>query len=365
MLAVAGDPGGANALTPVLHQLHCEQKVTLLTKPYREAIDSWQHLPCASAPIRNRQSATQTSTDIFTHDVALVLTGTSVNGLDYEKAYIGSARQAGIPSLAVLDYWSNYAKRFANHGTEQLTYLPDRIAVMDEIARQGMLAEGIPDHIINITGQPALDGLDKIHQAFSPRKKAAVRRHLGVGEDETLILFASQPIAECCGHTASDAGYIGYTEKTVVQDLVASLDSMASTEGKMTLVVRPHPREKSDLFTPKTTEKGVRLLIDRHTDKQNLMLSVDIVTGMDSMLLVEACYLHCPTLSLQPGLLSGDALPSNRAGLCTTVYENTHIQPALKKLLATNSHTPLSVRPQDATQNIISHLYELLKSTSA
>ena len=72
---------------------------------------------------------------------SLLLTGTSYNSVDLEKKFIASARERGVPSLAVLDFWSNFALRFSR-GDGGLENIPDRIAVMDEWAREEMIAAG-------------------------------------------------------------------------------------------------------------------------------------------------------------------------------------------------------------------------------
>jgi hypothetical protein len=61
--------------------------------------------------------------------------------LDLEKQFIAQARDRRVPSVTVLDFWMNYAPRFADADGE-LSCMPDRIAVMDEQARSEMRAAG-------------------------------------------------------------------------------------------------------------------------------------------------------------------------------------------------------------------------------
>lgn len=62
-------------------------------------------------------------------------------------------------------------------------------------------------------------------------------------------------------------------------------------------------------------------------------MAADLVVGMNTELLVEACYLGCITLSLQPGLRHPDRLPTNRLGFSRAVYQEDEIKPALLELL--------------------------------
>jgi hypothetical protein len=64
------------------------------------------------------------------------------------------ARQQGIPCFAILDQWINFGLRFSAYGLNQKDiyekekthpFLPDRILVMDEEARQEKIREGIDE----------------------------------------------------------------------------------------------------------------------------------------------------------------------------------------------------------------------------
>ena len=110
--------------------------------------------------------------------VGCLLTATSANGIDLEKLFLGAARRLGVPALAVLDFWSNYRQRFSDQ-RDNLIYLPDRIAVMDEHARTEMIAEGFAPELLSVTGQPAFDALEPAQQRFTPDARAAVRAQLG------------------------------------------------------------------------------------------------------------------------------------------------------------------------------------------
>src|SRR5207248_11353111 len=58
-----------------------------------------------------------------------------------------------VPSVYVLDFWSNYWQRFSDSGKD-LKFLPEKICVMDNAAEEAMIAEGIPPDRIAVTGNP-------------------------------------------------------------------------------------------------------------------------------------------------------------------------------------------------------------------
>jgi hypothetical protein len=262
----------------------------------------------------------------------MLLTGTSDNGVNLEKPFLAAARQLRIPSLAVLDHWMNYRLRFADQRGE-LVYLPDRIAIMDEQARTEMIAEGFDPERLVVTGQPAFDELESLRHSATPQQRKTVRQMLGVADDERLILFASEPISTMCGTEPSQPLYPGYTEQTVVRALISALARLAAcrTE-KMVLVVRPHPLEKLEGL--KAPANGpMRVVLDGRGRGRDVVLAADLVTGMTTMLLVEACLLGCVVLSLQPGLRLADVLPTNRWGVSRGVYRKEEIEPTLANLL--------------------------------
>src|SRR5437773_8611144 len=114
VVAVCGDPGGANAVAPVLKLLASEARVAVRALPYNEAISLWtsqgieiEALPANIQRIDIVEFLRETT-------IGLLLTGTSMNSLDLEKQFIAASCEIGVPSLAVLDFWSNYRRRFTN-----------------------------------------------------------------------------------------------------------------------------------------------------------------------------------------------------------------------------------------------------------
>src|SRR5262249_46716575 len=110
-----------------------------------------------------------------------------------------------------------------------------------------------------------------------------------------------------------------------------------------------------------------RLVLDNRGKGRDVVRAADLVTGMTTMLLVEACLLGCVVLSLQPGLRLADALPTNRWGVSRGVYREEEIEPAVASLLfdeaaraeAVARTTKIQVEP-GAAQRIVRVLDSLL-----
>jgi len=261
-----------------------------------------------------------------------LLTGTSANGVDLEKRFIVAARTLGIPSLVLMDFWSNYALRFAGENGVAFC-LPDRIAVMDERARDEMIAAGFDSKCLVITGQPAFDDALSFRQQFTLARRASARAALNIAPDEQMILFASQPLTALRRENSVGFLDVGYTEQTVLDALVPALESIAQRTGqKITLLIRPHPRENaSDL--ERWQSAIIRIIVSSEGEGREVALASDLVTGMTTVLLVEACLMGCVVVSLQPGLNSADTLPTNSAGFSQAVYDKREIEPIIEHLL--------------------------------
>src|SRR5437764_14273443 len=131
ILVIAGDAGGAAALLPVISAL-ANRSHDLHVLAYGAAPQIWlkaglayRELPASNVdPGKILRQLTP----------CLLLAGTSMNGIDWEKQFISAARREAVPSLALLDFWSNYRERFSDH-SGKLQYLPGHIAVIVETAR--------------------------------------------------------------------------------------------------------------------------------------------------------------------------------------------------------------------------------------
>lgn len=332
VVAVCGDPGGANAVAPVLKLLTRQARVTVRALAYNEARGLWAEQGIAVEDLPSDLSHSAIIDTLREASVGLLLTGTSMNSVELEKQFIAAAHEVGLPSLAVLDFWSNYKSRFSDPNGD-LVYLPDRIAIMDDDARTEMIREGIDSTLLVVTGQPAFDSLASDREAFTAERRTLMREELGLGRDDLVVLFASQPLAQVCGVDPSNQRYPGYDERKVAKSLVTALERITDrAERPITLVIRPHPRESLDSFSEYRSD-AVRISVSNKGSGREMAMAADLVTGMNTNLLLEACYLGCIVVSLQPGLRLPDVLPTNRSGLSRPVYREEEIEPVLEEML--------------------------------
>ena len=89
---------------------------------------------------------------------------------------------------------------------------------------------------------------------------------------------------------------------------------------------------------------------------------------MNSVLLLEACYLGCLVVSLQPNLQGTDALPTNRLGYSSPIYSESEAFPILREMLLEDTARQAAAeklaqfRPSgDATQRVAELVCSLLR----
>lgn len=323
ILAGGGDVGGARALMPVLAELEKQQcRFAVLDHGYitEHAPTHWVRVPDGDVTgASNQDLDSKVGAYIFTTSVADV----------YPLQVARRMQECGVPVICLLDNWMNYRMRLEADGRTAL--MPDVYAVMDDLARDEAIADGIPASVLQVTGQPALAEFQELYEAF-PREatRAAAIRALGADStDRRLIAFISEPVTADQGADSRSPHYRGYTENVVLDLLARSLQPFA---GSVVVGIVPHPREDADRlldFWGKCRGRldGGRLAVSSGRDA---VFAADAVCGMASLLLYESMLLAKPTLSLQPGLRTGHLRYLQHKGLTHFVTDESEVAGALE-----------------------------------
>ncbi|QQR49687.1 hypothetical protein IPF37_02490 [bacterium] len=248
ILLFAHDPGGANTIIPLIDFLKKKYDVVLFGK--NMALKRYREFGYQGHDITSviDDSTQEKITDfLYALQPAVVVTGTSAT--DKTEKYLWRAsEQLSIPSCAILDQWMNYGIRFSAYGVDKIdaykvdkthAFVPTRICVMDDYAREQTLLEGIAGDRVVVTGQPYFDFVQVRKNMLSIDKILALKKSL-YGDIDMLITFASEPFSLIF----KDNNYLGYTEQTILQALIESLTAIVQlSQKKIILVVRPHPKE--------------------------------------------------------------------------------------------------------------------------
>lgn len=291
ILVVTGDPGGARVLIPGILAL-------------RRRHPRWDFRVCAgsnslalwkAAGFRPRPwpaawlDRAACRKILGRENPDLLVTGTSFEN-PTESHFRAVARGLGLASFSVLDHWCNYRHRYELGGR---LVLPNRIGVMDALAREKMVRAGIPGKYLTIVGHPVLEPfLSGVKRAkFSGRR----------------ILFLSEPISWNGKLNPRVVCYPKHNEMTILRDLL-KVFRMCPELGRFSLHIRPHPLEPVSriraicrLHTP----AGLKVVIDRSRSLEKDLGASRVVLGITSIALLQAALAGRPVLSLQSDLARG------------------------------------------------------------
>jgi hypothetical protein len=340
-LLFSRDPGGANTIIPLIGPLlERGYAVSLYGKDVALRKYEAAGLDCVdimSVIDRLKPDSVAGFLKLVSPDV--VITGTSAD--DFTEKYLWqAAEKLGIPSLAILDQWTNYGIRFSPYVVADIRkyeqsrahpYLPTRIVAMDDHARAEMVAEGLPRERIVICGQPYFETLFAA-SGDSDASLSFCEAH-AITRDDYVVVFASEPIRL----TYSTSGeHWGYTESSIFSSLVHVLEAVVGNAGnrRIVLVIRPHPKESRDgLCDIVRHSGGIFWLIDTASTPWALMNRADLVCGMSSMFLIESVILGKPTLSILIGLNRENPFILDRRGIMRSILTESDLHEQLHRII--------------------------------
>lgn len=117
----------------------------------------------------------------------LIITGTSFPS-NIELECIRSFKNK-IPIISIIDHWINFKTRFISKGK---TYYPDKIFVIDRIAMEIALKEGIPKEILQIKNNSYF----KYLKNWLPKiEYENLKIQLGIETNYNYVLYAPEPLS--------------------------------------------------------------------------------------------------------------------------------------------------------------------------
>ncbi|MBM9589065.1 hypothetical protein JWG41_01300 [Leptospira sp. 201903075] len=220
-----------------------------------------------------------------------LFTGTSYTS-QIELKYIQLAKRFQIPSYSFVDHWTSFLKRFSVGG--ELIF-PDHILVIDSVAKEKAIGEGIPENKIQIFGNPYYQYL----KTWVPtREKESFFKSLGLDPNRKLILFAPEPLSNVNGNET-----FGFDEIFAMKELKTILNGFNFT---FQFGYKPHPNQNLEVlkdFFPKNL-----VLIDQTTNPNDLLYHSEMVIGFFSNMLIEAEIMGKRVLRFHPLVAKQDPL---------------------------------------------------------
>ncbi len=314
LLVACEDAGGARSVLPAIAAIQQRgDEVSFLCGPV--AARCFVDAGIDVTPVDDDAAVAAAVAGLFAQPWSALLTASTCWGLRLEARSVIAARDRGVPSLTIIDFAARLVERLSYPGTADLRALPDRIAATDAFMQHQLVDAGITRERIVTTGSPALDPHFAMPSPPSPRESREV-------------LFLSQPLQELFGEDPSRDGHPGYTERTVLALVAATVRDLGAT-----LTIRPHPRENEVELRRFAATLPCASHVRADGTLADAIAHGPVVVGMMTMALAEAALLGATVLSVQPDLRGADTLLSNRVGLTTPVTEAAQVPAALRHAL--------------------------------
>lgn len=304
------EPGGAEVLIPVIRLVQAQPHLEAVVLGYGHALARFAKKGIACDEIGPVALEDFSLLDRHAPDL-LITSATSLPSVDMSEKYLWrQAKQRGIPSLAFLDQWQNYAVRFSGKLIhERLAYQPDWINCLNETGREEMIREGFDENKLVSFGHPYLSSLKHDLPALDV---ARLKAGLHISAADKVVLFVSEPIREHYGNTR------GYDQYHVLDYFLSSLADEAE---QPKILVKLHPKDNRALFqalAEKFKTLPLQFIGNEFSPIECLAVS-DFIFGMSSIMLIEAYVLGKMVASLQPGLVVEDPFVLTRHKLIPSI----------------------------------------------
>jgi len=274
---LANDPGGYDAVYPVAVELSKEKNVSVKLILTGQAANKEPLFK-----MTDEEALFFLENKARKNDKFILVTGTSWNSF-VELQSILLCKKSNIRTVSILDYWSNYSERF---NLEGMYVFPDILFVMDQLAYDEAVQEGINPDIMRIVGHPGLDRFSKIK-----RKKRK-------------ILFLSQPLS-----MLYSVEEIGYSEFEAFDGVVKACNELGIVP-----YIKFHPKETEEMRS-----KYQSYSIDGVVEE--LAPDFDVVIGMATMGLLHCSLMGIPVLCYEPNLKTRDYSITNKLNITRKIYE--------------------------------------------
>ncbi len=227
----------------------------------------------------------QFAMNIEISDYDLLLTDTSEH-VAKVAFFWDIAKKHNIPSIAYVDSWENYDKRFTIH--KKFDKTPDYIGLIDNLMYQRMHKVGAPNEKLVVLGYARFETAFHNYMKYLPA---------AASKKSPQIVFFTNPIGPQIPYTDD-----GYTTIEVVKFVLNELLKRRVSGTEMKLIFKPHPRENIVVYRNLIQSYQVEDFVTVSDEIPYKLLSqADIVFGLSTILLVDSSTLGIPTYSFQPG----------------------------------------------------------------
>lgn len=273
----ASDAGAGNSIYPLVKKLQKSHKLLVIIGGPSKQIFSSHNMSFQDG---ERLKIERLQKLIADFGADIFISGASL-GFTIDKKILKMTKLFKIPSLYILDFWSNYWQRFSE-AKKDFRFLPDVICVMDKKAKAEMVGQGFDPKIIEVTGSPYFDEIKK-------RKK--------VKKSSNRIVFVSQPLSKL--NRINNVRRFVFDEVIIFEEILSTLKNIGR---KYEIVVRLHPSESADKFKAVANMHGMEISFD-NGDLVKCLSASELVVGLNSSALLVANLLGKDVISYFPGTI--------------------------------------------------------------
>ena len=323
ILFAAQDPGGFNALLPVFLEFKKRGVNCLMI------LAGQSRLLAKRQRIKFKDGSLLTAKKIASYlkdeDVDCVVVGTS-DGLSLDKRVTSWAKSQGLPSLAIIDFWSvDHRERFSSPQVLDHRYEPDVICVIDELMKRRLISEGFRPRKIKITGNPF----------FSIFKQP-------LPSGGRYLLFICQPFSEIYSKLDKLTGQPDFNEVQILADYL-KLFRLLKIRQPIKIALHPRTIKKNKFDHLKVDSLGQLEIVQ--TDTYKLIPGAFLIFGINSVILFQAALQGKKVVSYQPGITKQqDILMSNRLGLSYSAYNLQQLKIILGRCFSRKLKNPEIIR---------------------
>lgn len=279
----------------------------------------------------------------------LVAVGTSENRDTLALKLIEEARERDIPTVGLIDAYSNARWRWRGRSENPLQYLPDWLAVSDEATKTAYEALAVPANRIGLVGYVQADYVAQVREQLDRLGRDEVKAQVLPGEalSRRVVVYIAEQfrgIDPAISH-----------EDHILSALEAMLEATKTLDTRPYVVARLHPKSQ-----PADLARFVGKIdyISHGGDALPVVYSGDMVVGLTSTLLFEAALLGRPTVSYLVGTGEHEYLPSIVAGVTPVVSSVAGIRQKMAEALS-GAWTPSSrqdLAKTGARQRLVNYL---------
>lgn len=341
VLMVAHDAGGARALLPAARELRRRGAEVSAIRAGPAVRIFAEEAPEIGGPDLPDDTAPPELAEVLRRAAPDVLLSASGLYNCIEHRIRRAARAAGLPIVALLDSWLNYGERFERDGDARS--LPDKVCAIDELTRRGMIAAGMSEEDVSVTGHPDLEAAVVRSRKWTAAERAAQRQEAGLPDGATVLTFFSDPFyIGSNDEFYSGPGALmhpdgtplfGYTTRDILPAVIEELEAaLAAQNGTALLLVRPHPSESPDALRriiESTATSRLRLALQATGAADEAIRISDAVIGMMTIALLQAALVGVPAISVQIGFRESgadDPCIGHRLGYVRGVFDRAELR---------------------------------------